>query len=342
MSLDHRTEHAQPGTAAAVPAPPTPAPGKRTKTEGIQTTGVPFVDDGTACERGDATGKACFLTETQRTRLVSGIANRAGAVGANARDALQDSRIGELLEQPGGWSALAEFMFYSITGPLIGTIVAAVKRSESAMIASLEEDVKALLTNVSRAQRKQLQGMVGVNPGKESRIRFLELVRDSVGPWQAAIYEDAPRDLDDEGLTALNDALDPTVLTVDFFKARIADMLSRFEKQKIDQIGVEAIYRHGVPVYIGRGSARRLVMLEDFGLHNLAQVSGPKPRDLVEKLGDDKKPIVIDKDLESMALALYAERTGKTPMHMDIEAAVAIGGAFASRFLDDLLSLGAP
>ena len=338
MSLEH---HAQPDAVSGAAVATTnhgPAPGKRTKTESLPATGIPFVDDGTACEReADQVGKACFLTETQRTRLVTGVANRAGAVGANARDALQDSRIGELIEQPGGWSALAEFMFYSMTGPIIGSIAAAVKASQ---YAARTEDVKALLTNVSRAQRKQLQGMLSVQPGKDSRVRFLELVRDSIGPWQAALYEEAPRDLDDEGLTALNDSLDPTTLTVQFFKARIADMLSRFEKQKIDQVGVEAIYRHGVPVYIGRGSARRLVMLEDFGLHNLAASGGPKPRDLVEKLGDDKKPIVIDKDLEPMAIALYAERTGKTPMHLDIEAALAIGGAFASRFLDDLLSLG--
>lgn len=338
MSLDHHTEHAQPGTTAAATPPPQLAAGKRTKTESLPATGVPFVDDGTACERDDTAGRVCFLTEMQRTRLVTGIANRAGAVGANARDALQDSRIDELVSQPGGWSALAEFMFYATTGPIIGTIAASVKASK---YASATEDVKALLTNVSRAQRKQLQGMLSVNPGKESRVRFIELVRDSIGPWQKSIYEESPIDLGDDGLTALNDALDPETLTVDFFKAKIADMLSRFDKQQVDQIGVEAIYRHGVPVYIGRGSARRLVMLEDFGLHNLAASGGPKPRDLVQKIGADKKPIVIDKDLEPMAVALYAQRTGKTPMHMDIEAALAIGGAFASNFLDDLLSLGA-
>lgn len=337
MPLEHHTQPDAVSGAAATNHGP--APGKRTKTESLPATGVPFVDDGSACERGE--GAACFLTETQRTRLVDAIGNRAGIVGANSRDALQDSRIDELVMQPGGWGAIAEFMFYSVTGPIIGSIVAGVK---AGVYAARSEDVKALLTNASRAQRKQLQGMVGVQLGKESKIRFLELCRDAIGPWQAAISEESPRDLDDEGLTALKDALDPGTLTVDFFKARIADMLSRFDKQQVDQVGVEGIggYKHGELVYIGRGAKRRLVMLESHGLHHYpaTALDAPKPRDLVEKIGRDGKPIVVDKDLEPMAIAFYLERTGRTPMHMDIEAAVAIGGEFASNFLDDLLSLG--
>lgn len=337
MSLEH---HAQPDAVSGGVANTnhSPTPGKRTKTEGLQGTGVPFVDDGTACERDDKAGRVCFLTEMQRTRLVAGLANRAGTVGANARDALQDSRIDELVNTQEGWNALAEFMFYSATGPIIGMIAA---RVASSRFAKATEDVKAFATNVSRAQRKQLQSMAGPAPGKDSKVRFLELVRDSIGPWQKSIYEEAPRDLDDEGLTALNDSLDPEVLTVDFFKDKIAEMLSRFAAQKIDQVGVEAIYRQGELVYIGRGAARRLVMLEDYGLHNLSGSGAPKPRELVQKLDDRGKPIVIDKDLEPMAAAFYFERTGRTPMHMDINAAMAIGGAFAANFLDDLLSMGA-
>lgn len=336
MSFEHRVEQQQPGTAST--AAPATAPGKRTKTEGIQSTGVPFVDDGTACERDDRAGKACFLTEVQRTRLVAAIGNRAGIVGANSRDALQDSRIDELTDKPEGWHALAEFMFYSVTGPIIGMVASRIVNE------AMKENVKALMINVSRAQRKTLMNAANAPaPGKASKVRFLELCRDAIGPWQAAMSEDAPRDLDDDGLTALKDALDPGTLTVDFFKGRIADMLSRFDKQQIDQVGVEAIYKHGELVYIGRGNRRRLVMLEDFGLHNTVATAldAPKPRDLVQKMDHGGKPIIIDPDLEPMALAFYAERTGRTPMHMDVEAAVAIGGAFASNFLDDLLSMGA-
>lgn len=315
------------------------APGKRAATESLpaRATGVPFVDDGAACERGE--GQECFLDKDQRTRLAVTISNRAGAVGANSRDALQDSRIDELVQTHAGWGALAEFMFYSTTGPIIGMVASRVVNE------ALKENVKALMTNVSRAQRKQLQGMVGAAPGKASKVRFLELCRDSIGPWQAAIFEEAPRDLDDAGLTALKDALDPGTLTVDFFKGRIADMLGRFDKQQIDQVGVEAIYRHGEVMWVGRGSKRRLVLLEEYGLHNLTgtALDAPKPRDLIPKLARDGKPIVVDADLVPMALAFYRERTGREPIEMDPEAAVAAGGELArigSDLLVDLLTFG--
>lgn len=339
MPYDHKSIDAVSGAAPYAPA--SPAPGKVTPTSRLEPrkTGVDIVDDGTACEReGEST--QCFLTETQRSRFVSAIANRAGVVGANARDALQDSRIDQIFEQPHGWGPLAEFMFYSVTGPIIGTIMVTVKAGRMARAA---EHVQATLVNVSRAQRKALQGMVSVAPGKASKVRFLELVRDSIGPWQVDLSESATATLDDDGLTALKDGLDPRILTVDFFKAKIADMLSRFDKQEIDQVGVTAIYRHGEIMWLGQGARRRLVILEDHGLHHLAGSGGPKPRDLVEKTGRDGKPIVIDKDLEPFALAFYQERTGRAPMEMDVEAAVAKGGEvgrLASEMLLDVLTLG--
>lgn len=334
-------------SGAAVSNAPAPrAAGKRAPTDRIParestpSVGVPVVDDGTACEREGAS--ECFLTETQRTRLLDAIGNRAGVVGANARDALQDTRIEVLLEQPHGWGALAEFMFYSVTGPIIGTIMASVKASKLARAA---DDIQATLVNVSRSQRKVLQGMVSVAPGKASKAHFLELVRDSIGPWQTDLTENSTRELDDAGLTALKDSLDPHHLTVAFFQARVTDMLSRFDTQQIDQVGVTAIYRHGEVVWLGRGRSRRLVMLEDDGLRHSAGSGGPKPRDLVPKEDRSGKPIVIDKDLEPMAVQFYRERTRREPMDMDLEAAVAKGGAIAkiaSDLLLEVLSLGGP
>ena len=312
------------------------APGKKAPTDRLpaRSTGVPIVDDGTACDRGEG-GEQCFLEKDQRNLLLTVISERAGIVGANARDALQDSRIDELTEKPEGWNALAEFMFYSATGPIIGMVASRIVNE------AVKENVKAVMINVSRAQRKVLMGAANAPaPGKASKVRFLELCRDAIGPWQMALFEDAPRDLTDEGIIALKDSLDPRTLTIDFFKGRIADMLTRFDKQQIDQIGVEAIYRHGVPMWRGHGANRRLILLEDHGLHNLTGSSGPKPRDLIHKLGRDKKPIVIDKDLEPMALAFYFERTGQQPIELDIEAGLQAGGELASGILDDLLSLG--
>lgn len=332
----HRTTQAP--TVDAISGGETRAPGKRAPTDRIAPrTGVPIVDDGTACERDDAGDAVCFLTEERRTRYLLAIASRAGIVGANARDALQDTRIEILLEQPEGWGALAEFMFYSATGPIIGTIMKSVKASRFARAA---DDIQATLVNVSRAQRKVLQGMVSVAPGKASKAHFVKLVRDSIGPWQQDLSEIKPADLDDAGLTALKDSLDANVLTVDFFTNRINDMLSRFDKQQIDQVGVTAIYRHGQLMWLGKDEDRRLVMLEDYGLHHLTgSGDDTKPRDLVQKVDRSGKPIVIDKDLEPMALTFYRERTGGEPAEMDIETAIVKGGALAAAASEMVLKI---
>lgn len=339
MGYDHRTA---PDTVDAVSgAAPRTAPGKRTATErlpaSVESTGVPVVDAGTACERQPSADKVCFLTVDQRTRYLDAIGNRAGIVGANARDALQDTHIEVLLEQPDGWGALAEFFFYSTTGPIIGMIMKSVKASR---FAGAADDIQATLVNVSRAQRKVLQGMVSVAPGKASKARFIQLVRDSIGPWQQELTEVKPTELDDAGLTALKDSLDASAMTVDYFKGRITDMLSRFDKQQIDQVGVTAIYRQGELMWLGKGRDRRLVILEDKGLHHLTgSGDDTKPRDLVQKVGRDGKPIVIDQDLEPMALTFYRERTGRDPFEMDVETAIAKGGALAAAASEMVLKI---
>lgn len=325
MGYQQRTVEPQAGQAAPRAHP---APGKRAPTDRLApSTGVPVVDAGTTCERDGAEEASCFLDPIQRTRFLGTITARAGIVGANARDALQDSRIEVLLEQPDGWGPLAEFMFYSVTGPIIGMIMKSVKASR---FAGAADDIQATLVNVSRSQRKVLQEMASVAPGKASKARFLELVRDSIGPWQVDLGETSVAMLDDAGLTALNDSLDPRVITVDHFKGRIRDMLARFENQRIELAGVETFYRHGELMWIGHGKDRRLIMLEDHGLHHTVGTGdGVKPRDLVAKLGRDKKPIVIDKDLEPMAVTFYMERTGRQPIEMSVEDAVAKGGELA-------------
>jgi hypothetical protein len=327
MALVHKPDAAAETTSAANQG--RAAPGKRAPTDRLTArTGSPAVDEGTLCERTDTEAADCFLTEARRTRFLGEIRARAGVVGANARDALQDTRIEHLLEQPHGWGPLAEFLFYSTTGPLIGMVMAGVRVSKFARRA---DDIQATLVNVSRAQRKVLQGMAGVAPGRASKARFIELVRDSIGPWQIDLGERAVAELDDGGLTALKDALDPTVATVDYFKGRIDDMLTRFDAQQIDQAGVLGAgeYRLGELIWLTNGRRRRqLIMMEDHGVHHQPDVSGSiKPRDLVQKANASGKPIVIDKDLESMAVAFFTGRTGRDPFEMDAEAAIATGGA---------------
>jgi hypothetical protein len=201
------------------------------------------------------------------------------------------------------------------------------------------------MTNSSRSLRKSLQGAASAaaGPQRASKARFLELVRDAIGPWQATLVEDSTFALDDAGLVALNDALAPQHHSIDHYKAEIANMLQRFDNQRLEAVGVEAIYRHGELQWIGRGRHRRLILLEDRGLNNLTGSGGPMPRDLVQKRGLDGKPIVIDRDLEPMALALYRERTGREPLNLDPEDVIAAGGAavqLAQEILLDVLTLG--
>lgn len=320
--------------AAAPRAVERPAPGKRAPTDGLRT-GVPIVDDGPLCER--LPDRNCFLEPDQRRELINVIRARAGIIGANAHAALQDTRIEQLLEQPHGWNALAEFIFYSATGSIIGTIMASVKASAYAKFA---DDIQATLVNVSRAQRKQLQDMVaGMNTaGKVAKVRFIEMVRDAIGPWQQDISETTSATLDDGGLVALKDGLDPNVATVSYFKARIDDMLARFASQGLDEVGVTTHYRHGELVWLGRGKTRRLIVMEDHAVKHTPQTGGDtKPRDLVQKTGRDGKPVVVDADLEGPVVSLFKERTGRDPFEMDVEAAIATGG-FLGRLAGDMVT----
>jgi hypothetical protein len=315
------------------------APGKRAATERLPgRTGVPVVDDGTACERGEE--GVCFLDKETRTRFLGVIGNRAGIIGDNARDAIADTRADVLFENEETWGPLLEIAFHTPTGWVIGKVASVVKASKYAAQA---ENVSAAMMNGSRGLRKVAQGAAAAagSHQKASKARFLELVRDGVAMWQADLVEVATAALDDAGLVALKDALDPAQHTTDEFKAKLADMLARFAADQIDQVGVKAIYKHGELMYVGSGRNRRLVMLEDNGLHHLTG-SGDEtmPRDLVEKRGRDGKPIVIDHDLEPLAVALFLERTGREPPEMDVDAALAAGGEIARIVLDNVLSLG--
>jgi hypothetical protein len=338
MGREHRQATDSPGELAGGAAI---APGKRAPTDRLPPrTGVPVVDDGTACERGDP-GAGCFLDVGERTRFLGVISNRAGIIGANARDAIADTRADVLFQNEETWGPLLEIAFYTPTGWIIGKVVSVVKASKYAAQA---DNVSAAMMNASRGLRKVVQGAAAAagSHQKASKARFLELVRNGVGEWQADLVESATSQLDDEGLVALKDSLDPAQHPADEFKAKLVEMLARFDRQQVDQVGVESIYRHGVLMYVGRGKRRRLVMLEDHGLHHLASTGGEtKPRDLVEKVGRDGKPIVIDPDLEPMAVAMYAERTGRPPL--DVEDAVAAGGELArygSEFVAEMLALG--
>lgn len=320
-----------------------PAPGKSSRTERLPgRTRVPVIDDGTACEREESA--TCFLTPDQRSRFLIIIANRAGIIGANARDAIADTRLDTLLDDPNTWGFFSELLFYSGTGWMIGGIMRIVKSGERGLRAA--ENVQATLTNASRGFRKTLQGSAHAvgDHQKASKARFLELVRDGVPLWQSALVEQSTAALDDDGLVALKDALDPEQHTVGEFKAKLQDILARFDRQQIDQVGVTAIYRHGELMWLGRGAKRRLVMLEDHGLHHNAGTGDRvKPRDLVAKEGRDGKPIVIDRDLETATVALYVERTGREPFEMAPQRAVEIGGEIGrlgAEVLVELLTFG--
>ena len=164
--------------------------------------------------------------------------------------------------------------------------------------------------------------------GKAAKVRFIELVRDSIGPWQKELSEVAPVGLDDGALVALNNGLDPEVATVSYFKERIENMLTRFTTQGLNEVGVQTPYKLGELMWIGQGKNRRLVVMEDHGAKHVPQtaIDAPKPRDLVQKIGRDGKPVVVDVDLEGPVIAMYKERTGRDPFEMDIEAAIAAGG----------------
>jgi hypothetical protein len=294
---------------------------------------------GFLCDRAELPG--CDLDPLSRRDVHSDLVAFVGSAMDNYRAAIRGAQIELMTSTRHGWGALSEFLFYAVTGPMIASVVKIIKDVPS--WAKHVDDVQATLTNSSRSLRKSLQSEVeGRDPAVAGKVRFLQLVEDGIKPMQDTLVRTA-RTLTDDALSALAHAFERGEHSIDHYRSRIDHLLASYDAAHFESIGVEAIYRHGELRWIGRGKRRRLVMLEDNGLHHPAGSGGPLPRDLVGKVGSDGAPIVIDESMVPLAIQIYRDRTGREPLAMDPEEAIRLGGILAkigSEVLTGILALG--
>ncbi len=251
-------------------------------------TGVPVVDHGLGCEQVANHGGSCFLDEKSRTRLLIVLDHVVGSAMDNFRDAIQNVQLDELTKKDeSSWGFLAEFLFYALTGPLIGAVAKGLKGARAA----------AKVADVNKAWQEEVLGNVAIKPGILTRaidavpeealvtvlqnasrglrahlkdkarsharadVSFLRTIQGSIKMLSDDIVTKAPAQVDDAGLIALVQVYqDAETHSIASYEAGVRDLHTRFKQQGLDTINEK--YKDG-----GR---RRAVVLVAFGHKKVA------------------------------------------------------------------------
>ena len=378
MSHDYNLDGTSVGGGSDHGDRPLPSPGKRTLTQNIvrrqaaPETGARVVDEGTACEvdhetmnRDDAErlGLNCYLAKDDRTRLLGVLWGVADSAMDNYRDAIQNVRLDKKLQKdPSKWGFWAEFLFYTVTGPLIGSAVNGLKAVRAAAVAAKsvnshwrqygiaakdvgafskaltnvkDEDIAAVLQNASRGARTELKSRADGAGGDGASDAVLKMLQSRIKELADNIRIEAPVLLDDAALAAMMQAYrDPVAHSVEAYEAAINDMLTRFDDQQLDRIG-DTIKGGGKvrPVVLEACGHRRTAVLADHGTgltgHGLGM--DMKGREAVYDDGTDYLISMVDDDMAPLTKELYAgthetvDVTGELPFRVT-------GTALAAQF----------
>ncbi len=272
----------------------------------------------------------CPLSPEMRGRALSDLGDAVGTAMDNYRDAIQDSRIEILTTSESSWGFLAEILFYSVTGPLISIGTRAVLKYAGKLAAdalerghdrlgvrlahlSVDKDnVQAALTNASRGLRKTLMGLAHQS-GNRGKAIFLQAMRAQIPSIRLEIKEHA-RGLNDIELQALIAAYeDIEAHSVERYAAAIDDILRRYDRNHIDDVGRERRQRAN-PFPSGDEKPDRT--MESIQSGRLAWVTHGRRRELalLSYVNDERSfRHFIDQDFQGLAVNLYAERTGRQP-----------------------------
>ena len=329
-------------TADTIAVPPTPAPGKRTRSERVP--GKPKDEDyETVCDGAEAEDEVrCPLSPEMRGRALAELGDAVGGAMDNYRDAIQDSRIEILTESESGWGFLAEMLFYTATGPLIkiGT-KALMKYLGRAAAGALErghdrigirlahwsvakDDVQALLTNASRGLRKTLMGLAHES-GDRGKAVFLQAMREQISTVRLEVKEQA-RGLDDVELQALVDAFEDDLHSVESYRAAIDEILQRYDSNHIDDVGQERTQRANM---FPSGDEKPDRTMESIQSGRLAWVTYGRQRRLalLSYVNDERSfRHFVDADFAGLAENLYAERTGRKPDQINLDTGLEAPG----------------
>jgi hypothetical protein len=237
-----------------------------------RTTGVGVVDEGTVCERESHDGHDCWLTDTQRIKLLNSLAVVVKSSMQNFNTAIQNARVELLTASKPGWTFLSEFLFYTGSGALIGRALKGIakvrehaaktpdlsglsaewrhllgeakkstKDKAAALLAKVPDEIyKEVLTNASRGVRTNLKNAAHkkAGTGNKGKVAFLEIVQNDVKLISDDLLLEAPTKLDDAELAALVEAYrDAEVHSVTAYRAEVDDLLSRYESSRVGEIG---------------------------------------------------------------------------------------------------------
>jgi hypothetical protein len=310
-----------------------------------KSTGVGIVDAGTKCETA-STPSGCFLTESQRTRLLGALGHVALIDATNFHAALQNVQLelATVIKTTNGWNLFTEILFQSISGGLLGMLGKSLSKFKAGMVGQVFDQQPVLvagvelpasvvtklsgvsvkkITNVALTASKGLRTLLknaahktiqGANP--DDRL-FLSMVQEGIGPMATQLALEAPTQLNDDEIAALVEALqDPDYHSIAAYEAMLRDLLARFNAQSIPQIGdgmnngESYMSRKQAVHVVAANGKKRVAILEYFD----EKFAGPVP----EKLYEDKlvpwskTQFVswIDSDLETAAIAFSMDRVG--------------------------------
>lgn len=318
------------------------APGKRTRTSQLPgpRVGIPIVDDGFGCD--NASGDGCFLDDKQRSVLLASHMTVVSSTMDNFHAAIQNVRLDKHTSKSSTWGFWAEFVFHSVSGPILAAasnalkgVKAAVDKAKSdrtyfrafgidvppsaadrlrgAIAALPETHFSASLQNVSRGVRTELKH--GSN-GPGGWDRFLKVIQNGLKEIHDGLVLDVPAGLNDAEFVALVLSYrDAKAHSVAAYEDILRDLITRFEQQKLDQVGNKA----------ANGATTRLVMLTAYGHRRTAVVEDgganlpAQDGSMVENVrpvGPDGKRKLLS--LLDADLAAYAPQLGAVGETIDV------------------------
>lgn len=220
-------------------------------------TGIGVLDDGGyACDNIEGNAE-CTLTAERRRDVFDVLQVRATAALINYQTAIQNARIQQLTKNEHGWGFMAEFLFYSISGPLIGSalkafrnmrldglklpadVEAAVLDTASKKIAGEEAILKDVLTNASRGIRGSLKAKYnGVSDSNLGHAEFLKIIQDSATSISVGLLESA-HGMTDQHLIETTMAYVLDKHTVEVYSEQVDKMIAAYDANKVGELNVQ-------------------------------------------------------------------------------------------------------
>ncbi len=303
-------------------------------------TGSRVVDEGYFCEQEQhANDKkaSCGSTVLDRREIRGELRGHVASAMHNFGMAIGNARLDALTSTEHGWGFLAEFLFFTVTGPLIARAVKGVERYQAIAKAAnavdgldamrgaqavkslveraSKEDIQAGLTNASRALRGVLKAAVsGVSDGNRNKASFLLMMQEQLKPIGDSIWGTAPAVLDDAELAALNLSYkdeDQKIHTVEAYEDHINAVTAAYAKQDVAAIGSAT-----------NGRRLRAIKLVAYGFERWATFEEDAPQTGQGGRSPFDGQLLwngwLDDTFAGLASELYESRTGKDVQTRDV------------------------